>query len=138
MYLPPVTPTSHNLIQQNDNVQKSDMYYPANDSYDKEITNYLTTKLPQKSQMLKQEHHNTRCFDEETIDYLKTQPSSSQNFQMVNPPQQQRHIKQYNMNREMDYKIPKGNSDQLKAIGNIGLHLSDFETEVVVFLYFIC
>ena len=26
--------------------------------------------------------------------------------------------------------IPRGNSKQLQAIGNIGLHLSDFETEV--------
>lgn len=138
MYLPPVTPSSHNLIQQNDIVQKCDMYYPVNDNYDKEIFNYLTTKLPQTSQMLKQEYHNTnaRYFDEETINYLTTQPSSSQNIQMIKTQQQQhQHVKRYNMNREIDYKIPKGNSDELRAIGNIGLHLSDFETEVFVFVF---
>ena len=100
MYLPPVTPSSRNLIRQNDVVQ-NDRYLLSDDNEDKGMINHITsTSWPQNTQMIKQKS------------------------QHVN----HRHVNHGN-------GISKGNSDQLQSIGNIGLHLSDFETEVKILFF---
>jgi len=49
------------------------------------------------------------------------------------------HVALHNGNRRNDDDlIPNGNAKQLQAIGNIGLHLSDFETEVCVHIKSFC
>ena len=86
--------------------------------------------LINKNDAVMKEKYFTPDEDKEMINYLTKITSPQRNSPMLKSYQ---HSNEF-LERKMDHGILKGNSDQLQAIGNIGLHLSDFETKVDPFL----
>ena len=71
--------------------------------------------------------------DKAMIKYLQKISSPRQNSPMLKS--QQYHSQEHD--DRFNYLQQKGNPYQLESIGNIGLHLSDFETEVRFFFKYI-